>query len=81
MNTNQSDKIRSIMKCDRALPAATSVELSEASFIGQEHEGSANNEWFQPLIDGNISAEEAFNKKQLQQKLLSKELAMVPLRK
>ena len=72
MNTNQSDKIRSIMKCARALPAATSVELSEASFIGQEHEGSANNEWFQPLIDGNISAEEAFNKKTIIAKAIIK---------
>lgn len=72
MNTNQSDKMHSIMNCARALPAATSVELSEASFIGQEHEGSANNEWLQPLIDGNLSAEEATNKKTIIAKAIIK---------
>lgn len=72
MNTDQSDKMRSIINCARALPAAISVELSETSFIEQEHEGGANNEWLQPLIDGNLSAQEATNKKSIIAKAIIK---------
>ena len=62
MNENQPLKIRDIIR-NESIPAAVSVELSELGVLGEELNENSHSEWLQPLVEEELTPEEATDRK------------------
>lgn len=62
MNENKPLKIRDIIR-NESIPAAVSVELDEQGILDEELNESSHSEWLQPLVEEELTPEEATDRK------------------
>lgn len=62
MKENQPLKMRDII-LNESIPAAVSVELSELGILGEDLNENSHSEWLQPLVEEELTPEEATDRK------------------